>query len=173
MRVRRAAVLAALVVTGLLLQVSILPLVAGGGFAPDLLIVLVVVVTLEHGSRTGLWTAAFAGLLADLTATTVPLGSTILVQVTLAYAIGLLRPYLAEPADLTTAVLAGLTGVFAVLGQAGLAALFSAQEPPAFAIVTWSVLVVGAFAILLAPPTLLVVRRALAGAEPSTIEVGA
>lgn len=157
--------LAALVLTGLLLQITILPLVAGGGFTPDLLIVLVVVLTLEHGARTGLWVAALSGLLADLTATTVPLGSTMLVHVALAYGVGLLRPYLAERADLTTAILAGLTGVLAVLGHAGLAALLTAQQPPAATVVAWSALVVGAFAILLAPPTLLIVRRTLAAAD--------
>lgn len=173
MRARRIAVLAALVLTGLLLQVSILPLVAGGGFTPDLLIVLVVVLTLEQGPRTGLWIAAVSGLLADLTLTTVPLGSTMLVQVALAYVIGLLRPYLSERTDLTTAVLAGLTGVVAVLSHGALAALLSAQEPPAGGVVAWSALVVGAFAILLAPLVLIVVRRTLAGTEASASEVPA
>lgn len=173
MRARRISVLAALVLTGLVLQVSILPLVAGGGFAPDLLIVLVVVLTLEQGPRTGLWVAAVSGILADLAATTVPLGSTMLVQVALAYAVGLLRPYLTERADLTTAVLAGLTGVIAVLGHGALAGLLSAQEPPAAAVAAWSALVVGAFAILLAPLALLVVRRTLAGTEPSAAEAPA
>jgi rod shape-determining protein MreD len=172
MRIRRFAVLAALVLTGLLLQVSILPLVAGGGFTPDLLIVLVVVLTLEHGARTGLWVAGLSGLLADLSAATVPIGSTMLVQVTIAYGIGLLRPYLTERADLTTAIVAGLAGVLAVIGHGALAALLTAQEPPPVPVVVWSSLVVGAFAILLAPPTLLTVRRTLAGTEASTSEVG-
>lgn len=162
MRARRVSVLVALVLTGLLLQVSILPLVAGGGFTPDLLIVLVVVLSLEQGPRTGLWVAALSGLLADLAATTVPLGSTMLVQVALAYGVGLLRPYLTERADLTTAILAGLAGILAVLGHGGLAALLTAQQPPAATVVAWSALVVGAFAVLLAPLVLLVVRRTLA-----------
>lgn len=162
MRARRVSVLVALVLTGLLLQVSILPLVAGGGFTPDLLIVLVVVLSLEQGPRTGLWVAALSGLLADLAATTVPLGSTMLVQVALAYGVGLFRPYLTERADLTTAILAGLAGILAVLGHGGLAALLTAQEPPAATVVAWSALVVGAFAVLLAPLVLLVVRRTLA-----------
>ena len=162
MRARRVSVLVALVLTGLLLQVSILPLVAGGGFTPDLLIVIVVVLSLEQGPRTGLWVAALSGLLADLAATTVPLGSTMLVQVALAYGVGLLRPYLTERADLTTAILAGLAGILAVLGHGGLAALLTAQQPPAATVVAWSALVVGAFAVLLAPLVLLVVRRTLA-----------
>lgn len=168
MRARRLAILSALVLTALLLQVSILPLMAGGGFAPDLLIVLVVVLTLEHGPRTGLWVAALSGLLADLAATTVPLGSTMLVQVALAYTVVLLRPYLTERADLTTAMLAGTVGVMAVVGHGSLAALLSAQEPPSASVAAWSALVVGAFAILLAPLTLLIVRRTLAGTVASS-----
>ena len=96
-----------------------------------------------------------------------------LVQVALAYVIGLLRPYLSERADLTTAVLAGFTGVVAVLAHGALAALLSAQQPPAGEIVAWSALVVGAFAILLAPLVLIVVRRTLAGTEASASEVSA
>lgn len=172
MRARRLAILSALVLTALLLQVSILPLMAGGGFAPDLLIVLVVVLTLEHGPRPGLWVAALSGLLADLAATTVPLGSTMLVQVALAYTVVLLRPYLTERADLTTAILAGTVGVMAVVGHGSLAALLSAQEPPSASVAAWSALVVGAFAILLAPLTLLIVRRTLAGTEASSEVAG-
>lgn len=153
--------LAALVITGLLLQVSVLPVVAGGAFVPDVLLVLVVVLTLEHGARTGLWVAASGGLLLDLSSTTVPLGSGMLVLVALAYLLGLLRPYLSERADLTTAILAGIAGALTVLGQAGLAAILSELAAPGVRVVTWSMLTVGAFAVLLAPLVLLVVRRVL------------
>lgn len=161
MRARRSAVLGAMVGTLLLLQVSLLPLLTGGGFVPDLLVVLVVVLTLEHGPRTGLWIAGLAGLLVDLTATTVPVGSTMLVMVAVAYLLGLLRPYVAERADLTTAILAGLAGVMSVLGQGAIAVLLSTQERPAAGVILWSALVVGAFAVLLAPPVLVLVRRTL------------
>lgn len=170
MRARRLAVLAALLVSALLLQVSVLPLVAGGGYVPDLLIVLVVVLTLEHGVRTGLWVAGFAGLLVDLNATTVPLGTSMLVMVTVTYVLGLLRPYLSERADLTTAILAGLTAMLAVVGEWALVALLS-EQPPAAGVVTWSTLIVGVFAVLLAPPVLLVVRRVLEHPEATLAEV--
>jgi rod shape-determining protein MreD len=171
MRVRRSAALAAMVLTLLLLQVSVLPLVAGGGFVPDLLVVLVVVLTLEHGPRTGLWLAGVSGLLLDLSAVNVPLGSTMLVMVTVAYVLGLLRPYLSERADLTTAILAGLAGLLSVLGQAGLALLLSTQEPPALDVIVWAALIVGAFAVLLAPLVLILVRRTLEHPELATGEV--
>lgn len=171
MRARRVAVLAAMLLSGLLLQVSVLPLVAGGGYAPDLLIVLVVVLTLEHGVRTGLWVAGVAGLLVDLSTTTIPLGTSMLVMVTAAYLLGLVRPYLSERADLTTAILAGLTAMLAVVGQWALVALLS-EQPPAAGVVTWSAAIAGVFAVLLAPPVLLLVRRVLEHPDVTAAEVG-
>jgi rod shape-determining protein MreD len=165
-------VIGAVVLTALVLQVTVLPQLAGGGFVPDLLIVLCVVLTLEHGPRTGLWVAGVSGLLIDLSSTTVPLGSSMLVMVAITYLLGLLRPYLAERADLTTAILAGLAGALSVLGHAALGTLLSAQEPPVLRVVTWSVLVVGAFAVLLAPPTLLLVRRILERPDVTLVELG-
>lgn len=170
MSMRRIATLGALVLTALLLQVSVLPRISGGAFVPDLVLVLVVVLTLEHGPRTGMWVAASAGLLADLGNATVPLGSGMLVLVTVAYLLGLLRPYLSERADLTTAVLAGLAGVLALLGQAALTALLSAQAVPDASVVAWSATVVGAFAVLLAPPVLATVRRVLT--RPEEVDAG-
>lgn len=172
MRARRLAVLAALVLTALLLQVSVLPSVAGGGFVPDLLVVLVAVLTLEHGPRTGLWVAGASGLLIDLTSTTIPLGTSMLVMVSIAYLLGLLRPYVSERADLSTAILAGLAAVLSVVGHAALAILLSAQEPPPAALVALAALVVGAFAVLLAPPVLILVRRTLERPDVVAVEVG-
>lgn len=175
MRPRDGGVLAALVVTAVLLQVTVLPLIAGGGFAPDLLLVLVVVLVLERGTRSGLLVAGAGGLLVDLTAVLVPVGTSMLVLGTVGYVLGLLRPYLAERADLTTAVLAGAAGVASVLGRAALVALLSTA--PATATATASVagtaLVVGAFAVLLTPPVLVLVRRALPAVDPLTSEVRA
>ena len=170
MSARRLATFGALVLTALLLQVSVLPRVAGGAFVPDLMLVLVVVLALEHGPRTALWVAASGGLLADLANATVPLGSGMLVLVSIAYLLGLLRPYLSERADLTTAVLAGIAGVIALLGQAALSALLSAQSVPDASVVAWSATVVGAFAVLLAPPVLMLVRRVLT--RPEEVDAG-
>jgi rod shape-determining protein MreD len=164
-RPRRTAIGAALVLTGLLLQVTVLPLIAGGGFVPDLLVVLVAVVSLEQGSRTGLWLAGGAGLLVDLTSVTVPLGASMLVYASIAYLLGLLRPYVAERADLTTSLLTGLAAVLSVLGHAALAGLLSAQNPPDGQLVLWAALLVGAFAVLLAPLALVVVRRTLGAVD--------
>jgi rod shape-determining protein MreD len=165
MRPRRTAIGAALILTALLLQVTVLPMAAGGGFVPDLLVVLIAVITLEQGPRTGLWFAGGAGLAVDLTAVTVPLGSSILVYASLAYLLGLFRPYVAERADLTTALLSGTAAVMSVLGHAALAGLFSAQDPPVARLVAWTALVVGAFAVLLSPLAVIAVRRTLGAVD--------
>lgn len=171
MRARRSTVLGALVLTALLLQVSVLPLIAGGAFVPDLMLVLVVVLTLEHSPQTGLWVAAAGGLLADLGNATVPLGSSMLVLVTVAYLLGLLRPYLSERADLTTAILAGVGAMLVVIGQAALATLLSEQAAPGVSVVAWSATVVGAFAVLLTPLVLVVIRRVLVHPDELTAEL--
>ena len=170
MSVRRLMTLGVLVLTALLLQVSVLPRLAGGAFVPDLMLVLVVVLALEHGPRMGMRVAAAGGLLGDLGNATVPLGTSMLVLVTVAYLIGLLRPYVAERADLTTAVLAGVAGVMALLCHAALAALLSAQVVPVASVVVWSATVVGAFAVLMTPPVLAVVRRVLP--RPDEVDAG-
>jgi len=161
MNLRRSAALGVLVLTALLLQVTLLPLMAGGGFVPDLLVVVVVVLTLEAGPRTALWVAGVGGVVVDLLATSVPLGSSVLVYATLVYGLGLLRPYLFERADLTTAVLAGLAGVLSMGGHASMRLLLTDERSLSGAPVGFGALVVGAFAVLLAPPVLALVRRVL------------
>lgn len=170
MTVRRAAALIVVLVTSVLLQVTLLPLVSGGGFVPDVVVVVLVVLTLEAGPRTGLWAAAVAGVLVDLLAVSVPLGSSVLVYATVVYLAGLLRPYLAERVDLTTALLSGLAGGLSVAGQAALQVLLGDQPQLSAAGVAWGALVVGAFAVLLAPPVLVVVRSVLGATDAATSE---
>ena len=55
---RRFVSLGLLLVTVLLVQVSVLPLAVRGAFVPDLVVVLVALVALERGPRSGLWLAA-------------------------------------------------------------------------------------------------------------------
>jgi rod shape-determining protein MreD len=144
------------------MQVSLLPLAMRGGFIPDLLLVVVVVIALEGGARTALWTAAVAGLVVDLAATTVPLGSSVIVHVTVAYLVIAIRPLVSDRSDLGTSLLAGLLCAFGAIQAGLLQGLLSAQDAPPVRLIGWSALIAGAFAILLAPPALAVVRRVLA-----------
>jgi rod shape-determining protein MreD len=170
MTIRRAGAFAVVLLTSVLLQVTLLPMVSRGGFVPDLVVVVLVVLTLEAGPRSALWAAGLGGVLVDLLAVSVPLGSSVLVYATVVYLVGLLRTYLAERADLTTAILAGLGGGLSVAGHAGLQVLLGDQPPLAAAGVAWGALVVGAFAVLLAPPVLVVVRSVLGATDAATSE---
>jgi len=171
MSLRRSAALIVLLLTSLLLQVTLLPLVAGGGFVPDLLVVVLVVLALEAGPRLALWAAGFGGVIVDLLAVSVPLGSSVLVYATIVYVLGLVRPYLSERADLTTAILAGLAGAVSVAGHAGMQVLLADQPLLSVATIGWGALVVGAFAVLLAPLVLIVVRRVLQATASATSEI--
>jgi rod shape-determining protein MreD len=171
MSVKRSAALVVLLLTALLLQVTLLPLVAGGGFVPDLLVVVLAVLALEVGPRLALWVAALGGTLVDLLAASVPLGASMLVYVTIVYLLGLLRPYLAERADLTTAILAGIAGAISVAGHAAMQVILADQPLLSAATVGWGALVVGAFAVLLAPPVLMVVRRVVRATDSSMSEL--
>jgi rod shape-determining protein MreD len=171
MSVKRSAAVIVLLVTSLLLQVTLLPLIAGGGFVPDLLVVVLVVLVLEAGPRPALWAAGVGGVLVDLLSVSVPLGSSVLVYATIVYVLGLIRPYLAERADLTTAILAGLAGATSVAGHAGIQVILADQPLLSAATIGWGALVVGAFAVLLAPPVLIVVRSVLNATATAASEI--
>jgi rod shape-determining protein MreD len=170
MSLRRTAAVGVVLLTAVLLQVTVLPLVAGGGFVPDLVAVVLVVLTLEAGPRLALWAAGFAGVVVDLLAVTVPLGSSVLVYATVVYGLGLLRPYLSERADLTTAILAGFAGVVSMMGHGGLQVILSDQTTLPGSVVWRAAIVVGAFAVLLAPVALGIVRRVLRATDVSAAE---
>jgi rod shape-determining protein MreD len=157
----RAGALGVVLVTAVLLQVTVLPVVAGGGFVPDLVIVILVVLAFESGPRTALWAAGFTGVLVDLLAVTVPLGSSVLVSATIVYGVGLIRPYFSARADLTTAVLAGFAAVVSVVGHGTLQVLLTDQTTFPGSAIGRAALVIGAFAVLLAPLALGIVRRVL------------
>jgi rod shape-determining protein MreD len=161
MRARRLAVFSALLLTVLLVQVTVLPMVLGGGFVPDLVVVLVAIVALEVGTRSALWLAAAGGLLVDLLAVSIPLGASVIVYASIAYLLGLLRPYLSERADLTSALLVGAVSSVSIVLSAALLGLLSAQVTTTGALLASSTLLAGAVGVLVAPMLFALVRRAL------------
>jgi rod shape-determining protein MreD len=161
MRARRLAVFAALLLTVLLVQVTVLPMVLGGGFVPDLVVVLVAIIALEVGTRSALWLAAAGGLLVDLLAVSIPLGASVIVYASTAYLLGLLRPFLSERADLTSALLVGAASSVSVVLSGALLGLLSARVTTTGTLLLSSALLAGAIAVLVAPLLLLLVRRAL------------
>jgi rod shape-determining protein MreD len=164
--IRRMSALTVLLVTVALLQVSVLPLILRTGFVADLVVIVVVLVTLEEGGGLGLRVAAAGGILVDLLASSIPLGSTLVVYATLAYAVSFIRPYLSERAELATALIAGAAAGTSVLLAGGLQTLLSEQGGLPAGLITSGALVVAALGVLVTPPMLLLVRRSL-GDAPS------
>ena len=109
----RLLVMAAVLVTVMLLTAVVAPALAIGGQRPDLVLLAVIAFALADGPGTGARFGFVAGLLADLLAATgqiVGIG-TLLMLVT-GYAVGALRPYLAGT---------GLSGEIAVTAGASAA----------------------------------------------------
>jgi len=171
MSLRRSAALGVVLLTAVLLQVTLLPLLSGGGFVPDLVVVVLVVLTLEAGPRAALWAAGSTGLLVNLLAVSVPLGSSIIVYATCVVILILLRLYLAEREDLMTAVLAGAVAATSMAAHGGIRMLLTDQPTFPASTVAWGALIVGAFAVLLAPAVLVVVRRVLAATDVAGTEL--
>jgi rod shape-determining protein MreD len=163
--IRRALALALLLLTVTLVQVSVLPGLLRTDFVADLVVLVVVLVTLEEGAALGLRTAAVGGLLIDLLASTLPIGSTILVYGLIAYLVGIVRPYLGERAAIATALLAGGAAGLSVLLAGGLQTLLSEGSGAPVGLTPSGALVVASMGALLTPPMLRLVRRSL-GAAP-------
>ena len=161
MRARRLAVFATLLLTALLAQVTVLPMVLGRGFVPDLVVALVAIVALEVGTRSALWLAAAGGLLVDLLAISIPLASSVIVYGSIAYLLGMLRPYVSERAELSSALLGGGASGVAIVLSAGLLGLLSAQVVTPGILLATSALLGSAVGVLVAPLLLLLVRRTL------------
>lgn len=162
---RRVVGIAVLILTVLLLQTTVLPVLLRPGFLPDLAAVLAVLVTLERGTRTGLRVAAAAGLGADLLTVTLPLGGGLAVAAVVAVGVGLLRPYLGDRSDVVAVPLAALGAVVAFLLAAALRGLLATEAALAPAMLVAGAVSTGLMAGLLALPLLGLLRRAL-GPEP-------
>jgi rod shape-determining protein MreD len=162
--IRRMLSLGLLLFTVTLVQVTLLPLLMRTGFVADLVVVVVVLVTLEEGGTLGLRVAAVGGLLVDLLASSVPLGSTILVYALVAYTIDLVRPYFSERAGLATALISGTAAGLSVLVAGGLRTLLSEQGGPPAGLAPSGALVVAALGVLVTPALQRLVRRSLGDA---------
>lgn len=93
--ITRVAVLAAVLLTALLLQTVVLPVVAVAGWRPDLVTLTVVAFALADGPETGARYGFSAGLASDLLSGGNHLvGLTALVLLLVGEAVGRLRPYL-------------------------------------------------------------------------------
>ncbi|MGA0830139.1 MAG: rod shape-determining protein MreD [Nitriliruptoraceae bacterium] len=169
---RRLAGMAALIVTVLLVQTTVLPVLLRPGFLPDLAAVLAVLVTLERGPRAGLWTAAAAGLAADLLTDSAPRGAGMAVAAVVVIGAGLLRPYLGGRSDVAAVPVAGLAAAAAFLLAAVVRVLLATDVAIAPSVAAAGAAATALLGAVAAPPLLALLRRAL-GPEPEGRPAGA
>jgi rod shape-determining protein MreD len=156
--IRRALVIALLLMSALVLQTAMFPAITLLGFRPDLLLLVVVAVALHDGPLAGLRVGVVAGLLTDLLVVQAPVGLAVLVHTGVGYAIGLARPYLAPESISAPILLAFVSGVIGTAGYGVLAVLLGEERlPPAYLL--QAALAVGLYNTLLAPIVLGVVKR--------------
>jgi rod shape-determining protein MreD len=107
---KRSAVFFLMVLTAVILQSSILARITLFGVAPDLILVVVIVLGLVEGSLTGAISGFGGGLLRDFLLEG-PIGLTGLAYLTVGYLVGLVRPYVPEDSVVTPVVAVGLGSV--------------------------------------------------------------
>jgi rod shape-determining protein MreD len=173
----RAVLLAAVVVTAVVLQVSVFSQVAWRGVAPDLVLLVVVAAGLARGSHTGLVTGFAGGVLLDLAPPADHVaGRWALALLVVGYVAGRVRP---EPGDGRPPVVLGLAtvGACAFLGSSLFALSGIVLRDPALGVgdllpvvlaaVVWDV----ALAPFVLPPVLRLLREAEPDRERERISV--
>ena len=154
----RIGVVALLLVTALVVQTALFPLLPLGGFRPDLLLLVVLAVALRDGPLSGLRIGFCAGLLTDLLVAQAPVGLASLVYTGVGYTVGVARPYLAPDSITAPIVLAFLSGLLGTAGYGVLLLLLSEDRVSSLLLLQAS-LSVALYNTLLAPAVLGVVTR--------------
>lgn len=156
--ITRALVVGLVLVTAAILQTAFLPMIALGGFRPDLLLLVTTIFALHDGPATGTRVGFAAGLLTDLLLQQSAVGLSALVYVAIGYTIGVVRPYLAPGSVTAPLLLAFLSGLVGTAGYGVLSRLMGDQRFTV-ALVTSASLFVAFLNTLLAPVVIGLVRR--------------
>jgi rod shape-determining protein MreD len=135
------------------------------GIAPDLMLLLAISGGLVCGPTAGAWIGFFAGLLADLTLTTTPLGLSALAWCIVGWGIGTLRAYLLPDGRAVRPAVAFLATIGALLLFLIVGELVGQTElvAPGRSFVIRVVLVEGLWNALLVIPVVAVFSRAARG----------
>lgn len=159
--IRRALVIALLLLTATVLQTALFPSITLLGFRPDLLLLVVVAVALRDGPLAGVRVGFVTGLLSDLLAVQTPVGLAVLIHTGVGYAIGFARPYLAPESITAPLLLAFFSAAVGTAGFGLMAVLLGEEQLPATYLLQ-AAIVVGLYNTLLAPVVLGLVRRLVA-----------
>ena len=156
--IRRAGMVALVLVTAAILQTSLLPFLSLSGFRPDLLLLVTIAFALRDGLLTGQRVGFAAGVLVDLLLNESPVGLTALVFVGVAYAVGMARPYLA-PDSWSAPVILSVVGTLVGVAGYGMLSAVLAEDPIAVGLIVQASVVSAIYAVLLAPVVHGLVRR--------------
>jgi rod shape-determining protein MreD len=157
----RALVVGGLLLAAAVLETALFPLLPLLGYRPDLLVLIVVGIALRDGPLAGARVGAAAGVLADVLVTASPLGLSLLVYVTIGYAAGTVRPYLA-PDSITAPILLAFASAFVATGAYGVFASLLADQRVGVAALLSSTFAVTLYTTLLAPAVLHLTDRVTA-----------
>ena len=157
---KRALVVAAVVVTALLLQTTVFPELTLLGVKPELLYLVTVVFAALQGPAEGALVGFVSGLAQDFMLNT-PKGITALTLTMLGYTVGLARQYITSPSPLLPAFLVALGTAGGVAFHQAVAFLLGEEEGP-FGYVAKVVLLTALYGAVLTPIFFPVLRRAVA-----------
>ena len=156
--IRRALLVALLLVTAAVLETALFPAVTLLGFRPDLLLLVVLAIGVHDGPMSGARVGAIAGLLADLLVVQSPIGLSVVIYATIGFVVGIARPYLAPDSITAPILLAFVTGAVGTATYGVLTSLLADDRAP-FDLVLQAALAVGLYNTLLAPVAYAVVNR--------------
>lgn len=157
---RRVVVFVAVIVTALLLQTTVFPVLTLLKVKPELLYLVTVVFAALLGPAEGAIVGFVGGLAQDFLLNS-PKGITALTLTMLGYTVGLARHYITSPSPLLPAVLVALGTAAGVAFHQGVAFLLGEEEGP-FGYVAKVVLVTAVYGAILTPIFFPVLRRAVA-----------
>jgi rod shape-determining protein MreD len=160
----RVGLVALLLATAVLLQTALLPLVAFGGFRPDLPLLVVIGFALRDGAATGVRVGFAAGLLTDLLLQGSAVGVSALVFVVVGYLVGIARPYLSPESVTAPLALSFAASLVGTAAYGTIARLLGDARFTLQLVVAASLFV--AFANTLLSPVVIGTVRALSGRFP-------
>jgi len=164
---RRVIAVAVIIVTGILLQSTILSQITLLGVKPELLYLVTVVVAMVEGPREGMLVGFFAGMSQDFFLNQ-PKGITALTLTLLGYTIGLTRQYIVSPSPLLPTVLVAIGTFSGVLVYEIVSFLLGQLEVGTYQVLRVAVLS-GAYGAVLTPLVFPILRRMLEGSRPRRV----
>ncbi|HVL91029.1 MAG TPA: rod shape-determining protein MreD [Actinomycetota bacterium] len=120
---RRSLLLGMLMLTGLLLETTLLGGLTLGGTQPQLVLLIVIALGMAEGPATGAVAGFVGGVLTDMLLS-LPTGLSALVFTSIGYSVGALREHYEGTTALLTIVVAGLATATGVIGYGAVSVLF-------------------------------------------------